>query len=109
MQQIKCNLCQFTKFFVNSIGGASVISCSDCGASFVLANEAQQETPKEPVQSEPVEEPVNEFPEEPREIDIQKAEEPPKEPVQKPKALARSITPEEKQKMLLEMEKEGGE
>ncbi len=105
MQQIKCASCEFTKFFVNSIAETSMISCCDCGASFIIG------TPTQPVKEpEPVEEPKDEFPEEPRKVDVAELGElvEEKQVVVQKKPLIRKLSAEEKQAMLLEMEK-GGE
>ena len=101
MHQVKCNQCQFTKFFVNAVGGTTMISCSECGASFVLG------TP-EPVQEEQIEEPKQEFVEEPEEIHESKIVKTPQETVQQSKPSAVKMTPEQKKALLKEME-EGGE
>lgn len=102
MQQIKCGTCDFTKFFVNSIAETSMISCCECGASFIVG------TPAQPVKEpEPVEEPKTEFPEEPRKINVEElvdSVEQKQEVVQK-KPLIRKLSPEEKQEMLLKMQK----
>ena len=104
MQQIKCASCEYTKFFVNSIAETSMISCCECGASFIIG------TPTQPVKEpEPIEEPKPEFPEEPRKIKAEELEQPveQKEEVVQKKPLIRKLSPEEKQAMLLEMEKGG--
>lgn len=137
MQQIKCNICEHTKFFVNSIAETSMISCCECGASFIIGTPAQAVKEPEQVEEDPVlfkdakgktinylgkplyidkkesqeleqvEEPKSEFTEEPKEIEIEELEQPveEKEVVVEKKPLIRKLSPEEKQKLLLEMEK----
>lgn len=102
MEQIKCNECQFTKFFVNSIGGATVFSCSDCGASLIMQTPVQQEEqPKQVEEPEELEVTVieNKVVEQPTPITSQEAEK------EKPGAV--KITPE--QKAQLEEMQKGGE
>ncbi len=107
MQQIKCASCEYTKFFVNSIAETSMISCCECGASFIIGTPTTQPAKEpEPVQI-PTGETENEFPEEPRKIKAEELEQPieQKEEVVQKKPLIRKLSPEEKQAMLLEMEK----
>lgn len=105
MQQIKCSSCQFTKFFVNSVGETSLISCSDCGASFVLTNQAQAETPEEPVEEEPKEIKKPEVKEVKKEVSTEKV----LEGVGEPKPIAKKLSAEEKEALLKQMDEEGSE
>ncbi len=103
MQQIKCASCEFTKFFVNTIEGTSLISCCECGASFIVGvPNPEIETKIEQVQKKPVEKPKAKA-QEPEET--LEPEEIVEDKVVESKPIARRLTPEEKQAMLLEMEK----
>jgi len=102
MQQIKCGTCEHTKFFVNSFGRTSMISCCDCGASFVLGTPSKQTVQDEPEVVEELEE----------ELEVEKPVEkpPPKQEVvvETPKPGAVKITPEQKEQ-LRKMQEDGGE
>jgi len=109
MQQIKCDTCEHTKFFVNSIAKTSMISCCECGASFILGAPNTEPIEKEPEQVEPTK---PEFVEEPEVVDeseiIEEApEEKPEETPVGPKPAAVKMTPEQKQEMLKKMEQGG--
>ena len=113
MQQIKCASCEFTKFFVNSIEGTSLISCCECGASFIVGT-SNPEPETKPVQEKPkpTEGNVEEAKKHLEKVKLEQEKEPEEtiepeiqEKVVEPKAVARKLTPEEKQELLLAMEK----
>lgn len=109
MQQIKCNVCQFTKFFVNQIGEASMIACSDCGASFIIGSQGEPQQEIEQVEEEK-EEGVQ-VPEVIKEKKVEKTQviQQPQKPVgEKDKPAAVQMTPEQLE-ALKQIENEGGD
>ncbi len=53
MQQIKCENCETTRFFVHLFQQIPIITCGKCGAQFTMPT-TQQEPKSDPVQQEPV-------------------------------------------------------
>lgn len=109
MQQIKCNVCQFTKFFVNAVGQATVLSCSECGASFISQSLVGPEKEIKPEKGEPLQSPKEEETEKPEEPVSGTVIKQVSEKVETEKPVARKMTQQEKQARVLEMENDGGE
>lgn len=87
MQQVRCNQCEVTKFFLNSIGGTQVLMCSGCGASYLV----NQELPKEAQTQE--------------DVQVQ----PQTESLQQEEQATRIMSLEEKDTMLKSLAQEGDE
>ncbi len=73
MQQIKCEACQEPRFFGHLLQGIPMLTCTNCGQAYLVAE--QQELPAEETQTV----------EEPEEIESQ----PPAQPVSKDELMER--------------------